>query len=170
MPIDAPNHPASLGNARRKIREIKFGNYRHCKFGPHYLLAQQALLCLYWRSAGIPIINSSADFLKPLCRVFPIRQNITYWFCFTGAETEIHKIKDDSKINREKNIDRRGQRHIVNVWHLSDPPSFSFPTTFNVFLPWTSGWDPWALPLRSFDVLPRKSIFFIQGRYDNCMS
>jgi hypothetical protein len=49
---------------------------------------------------------------------------IAYSFCFTGAETEIHKIKDDSKINREKNIDRRGQRHIVNVWHLSDPPSF----------------------------------------------
>ncbi len=48
--------------------------------------------------------------------VSPIRQAIAYSFCFTGAETEIHKIKDDSKINREKNIDRRGQRHIVNVW------------------------------------------------------
>ncbi len=42
----------------------------------------------------------------------------------------MHNIKDYSKINREKNIDRRGQRHIVNVWHLSDPPSFSLPTTF----------------------------------------
>ena len=62
--------------------------------------------------------------------VSPIRQAIAYSFCFTGAETEIHKIKDDSKINREKNIDRRGQRHIVNVWHLSEPPSFSLPTTF----------------------------------------
>ena len=48
-----------------------------------------------------------------------------------GAETEIHKIKDDIKIKREKNINRRGQRHIVNVWHLSDLPSFSLPTTFN---------------------------------------
>jgi hypothetical protein len=48
-------------------------------------------------------------------RVLPIRQDITYWFCFTGAETEIHKIKDDIKIKREKNINRRGQRHIVNV-------------------------------------------------------
>jgi hypothetical protein len=85
---------------------------------------------IYWRSAGIPILNSSADFLSPLCRVLPIRQDITYWFCFTGAKTEIHTIKDDSKINREKNIDRRSQRHIVNVWHLSDPPSFSLPTTF----------------------------------------
>ncbi len=43
-------------------------------------------------------------------RVLPIRQDITYWFCFTGAETEIHKIKDDIKIKREKNINRRGQR------------------------------------------------------------
>ncbi len=65
-----------------------------------------------------------------ICRILPIRQDITYWFCFTGAETEIHKIKDDSKIKREKNIDRRGQRHIVNFWHLSDPPSFSLPITF----------------------------------------
>ncbi len=48
-------------------------------------------------------------------RVLPIRQDISYWFCFIGAETETHKIKDDSKIKREKNIDRRGQRHIVNV-------------------------------------------------------
>ncbi len=60
--------------------------------------------------------------------VLPIRQDITYWFCFIGGETEIHKIKDDSKIKREKNIHRRGQRHIVNVWHLSDPPFFL--TTF----------------------------------------
>jgi hypothetical protein len=66
-------------------------------------------------------------------RVLPIRQDITYWYCFTGAETEIHKIKDDIKIKREKNINRRGQRHIVNVWHLSDPPSFSLPTTFKVW-------------------------------------
>jgi hypothetical protein len=43
---------------------------------------------------------------------------------------EIHKIKDD----REKNIDPRGQRHIVNVWHLSDPPSFSLLVTFKAGL------------------------------------
>jgi hypothetical protein len=63
-------------------------------------------------------------------RVLPIHQDITYWFCFTGAETKINKIKDDIKIKREKNTNRRGQRHIVNVWHLSDPPSFSLLTTF----------------------------------------
>jgi hypothetical protein len=62
--------------------------------------------------------------------VLPICQGIAYSFCFTGAETEIHKIKDNIKIKREKNIHRRGQRHIGNVWHLPDPPSFSLPTTF----------------------------------------
>jgi hypothetical protein len=56
LPIDAANHPASLGDARRtekKIREIKFGNYRRCKFGPHYLLAQQALLRQYIGAAQV---------------------------------------------------------------------------------------------------------------------
>jgi hypothetical protein len=86
---------------------------------------------IYWRSAGIPILNSSADFLSPLCRVLPIRQDITYWFCFTGAETEIDKIKDDGKIERETNLDRRGPNQIGTVWHIPDPPTFSLPTTFN---------------------------------------
>jgi len=48
--------------------------------------------------------------LQVIRRVLPIRQDIAYSFCFTGAETEIHKIKDDSKIDREKNINRRGPR------------------------------------------------------------
>jgi hypothetical protein len=65
-------------------------------------------------------------------RVLPFRQDIAYRFCFTGAETEILKIKDNSKIKREKNLDRCGQRHIVNIWHLPDPPSFSLTTTFNL--------------------------------------
>jgi hypothetical protein len=36
-------------------------------------------------------------------------------FCFTGAETETSKIKDDSKIDREKNIDPRGLRQFGTV-------------------------------------------------------
>ncbi len=35
---------------------------------------------------------------------------LLYW-----AETEIHKIKDDSKIDREKNIDRLGPSRIRTV-------------------------------------------------------
>jgi hypothetical protein len=50
--------------------------------------------------------------LQVIRRVLPIHQDIAYSFCFTGAETEIHKIKDDSKIEREKNMDRRGPRQI----------------------------------------------------------
>jgi hypothetical protein len=60
LPIDAPNHPALLGDARRtekKIREIKFGNYTRSKFGPRCLLAQGALLRQYI-GAGIPIFDS----------------------------------------------------------------------------------------------------------------
>jgi hypothetical protein len=36
--------------------------------------------------------------LQVIRRVVPIRLDIAYSFCFTGAETEIHKIKDNSKI------------------------------------------------------------------------
>ncbi len=32
--------------------------------------------------------------------VLPIHEDIAYWFCFTVAETEIHKMKDDSQIKR----------------------------------------------------------------------
>jgi hypothetical protein len=32
--------------------------------------------------------------------------------CFTGAETEIPKIKDDSKIKRQTNLDHRGPSQI----------------------------------------------------------
>jgi hypothetical protein len=45
-------------------------------------------------------------------RVLPIRQDITYWFCFTGAETEIHKIKDDNKF-REKRTSIAAVRDIL---------------------------------------------------------
>ncbi len=77
-----------------------------------------------WRWAGS---------LQVIRRILPFRQDIAYSFCFTGAETEIHKIKDDSKIDREKNIYRCGPSQIGTVWHILDPPTFSLPTTFNEF-------------------------------------
>jgi hypothetical protein len=67
---------------------------------------------------------------RSYCSVLPIRQVIAYWFCFTGAETEIRKIKDDSKIKRQTNLDRQGLRPLPNVCHLPDPPWFSVQTTF----------------------------------------
>jgi hypothetical protein len=36
-------------------------------------------------------------------------------FALLGRKTEIRKIKDDSKIDGEKNIDRRGPRQIGTV-------------------------------------------------------
>jgi hypothetical protein len=47
LPIDAPNHPALLGDARsteKKISEIKFEKYRGSKFRPCCPLAQGASL------------------------------------------------------------------------------------------------------------------------------
>jgi hypothetical protein len=69
--------------------------------------------------------------LQLIRRVLPNCQDITYSFCFTGAKREIHKIKDDSKIRMQTNLDRRGLRPIPIICHLLDPPSFSLPTTFN---------------------------------------
>ena len=43
--------------------------------------------------------------------VSPIQEDIAYWFCFTGAETEMDKIKDDSKLNGK-------QISIATVWDL----------------------------------------------------
>ncbi len=52
-------------------------------------------------------------------RVLPNRQDIAYSFCFTMAETEIHKIKDDSKISKANKP--RSPRCEANSHHL--PPS-----------------------------------------------
>jgi hypothetical protein len=67
------------------------------------------------RIRSILVITSKKETLQVIRCVLPIRQGIAYSFCFTGAETEIHKIKDDSKIDREKNIDRRGPSQIGTV-------------------------------------------------------
>jgi hypothetical protein len=73
--------------------------------------------------------------LQIIRRVVPIRQDIAYSFCFTGAETEIHKIKENSKIIMQTNLDRRGLRPIPIICHCLDPPSFSLPTTFKPSFP-----------------------------------
>jgi hypothetical protein len=57
--------------------------------------------------------------LQVIRRVLPIRQDIAYSFCFTGAETD-----DDIKSLRQTNLDRRGLRPIPIICHLLDPPLF----------------------------------------------
>jgi hypothetical protein len=54
------------------------------------------------------------------------------------AETELHKIKDDSKIKRQKNLDRRSPRPNPIIFHLPDPSSFLLLTTFK-------GSDQWKI-------------------------
>jgi len=66
------------------------------------------------------------------CSVSPICENVAYTFCFTGAETERHKIKDDSQIIRQTNLDRRALWQLPIICHLLDPPSFSLPITFKL--------------------------------------
>jgi hypothetical protein len=66
----------------------------------------------------------------------PNGQDIAYSFCFTGAETEIHKIKDDGKISKANKP--QSPRSEANSYHLPPslppPPSFSLPTTFKEVL------------------------------------
>ena len=67
------------------------------------------------RIRSIFVITSKKETLQVIRRVLPICQVIAYSFCFTWAETEIHKNKEDSKTDREKNIDHRGPSQIGTV-------------------------------------------------------
>jgi hypothetical protein len=87
---------------KKKNREIKFQNYRRCKFGPHYLLAQGIVASIYWRSAGILILNSSADFLNSLCRVLPIRQDLPIDFALLGRKRKYIKSKTTAKLTEKR--------------------------------------------------------------------
>jgi hypothetical protein len=73
LPIDAPNHHALRGDARgteKKIREIKFENYRRNKFRPCCLLAQGTCLS--------PSITqkTNSNRRRIICCVFPFHGDI----------------------------------------------------------------------------------------------
>jgi hypothetical protein len=53
-------------------------------------------------------------------------------FALLGRKRKYIKSKTDSKIDREKNIDRRGPRQNGTDWHIPDPPTFWLPTTFKM--------------------------------------
>jgi hypothetical protein len=55
---------------------------------------------LVTRDLDLKSYNDAANkiTLQVIRCVLPIRLEIAYSFCFTGAETEIHKIQDDSKM------------------------------------------------------------------------
>ncbi len=73
---------------------------------------------------SILVITSKKETLQVIRSVLPIRQDIAYSFCFSGAETEIHKIKDDIKIDKRK--EHRSPRSEPNWDSLthSRPPYF----------------------------------------------
>ncbi len=56
------------------------------------------------------------------------------------AETEIHRIKDDDKIKRQKNIDCHCLRQRPNLWYLPWPPRFTWQTTFKGTQDWEFFW------------------------------
>jgi hypothetical protein len=61
-------------NLRKKIWKFKTLQI----WTPLPIGATGIVASIYWRSVGIPILNSSAEFLNPLCSVLPIRQDITH--------------------------------------------------------------------------------------------
>jgi hypothetical protein len=67
------------------------------------------------RIHSILVITSKKETLQVIRPVLPIRQDIAYSFCFTGAKRIYIKSKTTAKIDREKNIDRRGPSQIGTV-------------------------------------------------------
>jgi hypothetical protein len=61
-------------NLRNKIRKLITLQI----WTPSPIGATGIVASIHWRSEGKPILNSSADFLNPLYRLLPIRQDITY--------------------------------------------------------------------------------------------
>ena len=110
---------------RKKIREIKFENYRRCKFGPHYLLAQGCIVAsINWRSESMPILSSSADlFHSPwwqfaafclFVRTLPID------FALLGRKRKSIKIKTTAKLKAKRTS-------IATIWYLCRTYA-TFPT------------------------------------------
>ena len=52
-------------------------------------------------------------------------------------ETDL--IQDGGQVKRQTDIDHHGPKYILIICHLPDPPIFSLPTTFKVFIvPYTA--------------------------------
>ncbi len=69
----------------------------------------------------------------PKCHALPIREDIANWFCFTGPETEMDKIKDDSKIKKANEPRSPRSETFTERMPPSWPPWFSLLTTGNVW-------------------------------------
>jgi hypothetical protein len=102
---------------RKKIREIKFENYRRCKFGPHYLLAQGCIVAsINWRSASMPVLSSSADlFHSPWWQQFTVFclfvRTLPIDFALLGRKRKYIKIKTTAKLKAKRTS-------IPTIWYL----------------------------------------------------
>jgi hypothetical protein len=123
-------HTAPLGDAVQFCSVFNFQIVFRGLFSVNPALPKNAA----WFGASIGNAHYKGEkYHGPKCRALLIHGDIAYWFCFPGAETEMDKIKDDSKIKRETSLDRHGLRPIPNVCHIPVPPWFSLQTTFNGF-------------------------------------
>ncbi len=109
---------------QKKLCEIKFGNYRRCKFGPHYLLAQDASLRQYIKDS----LNYSADFFHSLQR----QQFAAFCLFVRTLPIDFALLGRKRKYVRQKNLNRRSPSQIGTDWYIPDPPTFSLPTPFNL--------------------------------------
>jgi hypothetical protein len=96
------------GDQKKKIHEIKFENYRRCKFGPHYLLAQGCIVAsINWRSASMPILSSSADLFhspwrQQFRRVWLFVRTLPIDFALLGRKRKNIKIKTTAKLKAKR--------------------------------------------------------------------
>ncbi len=109
---------------RKKICEIKFGNYRRCKFGPHYLLAQEASKRQYIGAAqvypSLILQQTSWTLFSAFClfvRTLPID------FALEGQKRNYIKLKTTAKLIREKYRSPRTETNWDRLTH-SWPPYF----------------------------------------------
>ena len=126
---------------RKKIREIKFENYRRCKFGPHYLLAQGYIVAsINWRSASMPIFSSSAGlFHSPWRQQFAafclFVRTLPIAFALMGRKRKYIKIKTTAKLKAKRTS-------IATIWYLCRTyATFPTPLGSHYRLPLKSAFD-----------------------------
>ncbi len=83
---------------RKKIREIKFENYRRSKFGPCCLLAQGAYLYISLHYTE----NKFKSEALIICCIFPIHGDIAKDCALLGGNGNTWKIKTTAKLNSKK--------------------------------------------------------------------
>ncbi len=107
--------------------EIKFRNYRWCKFGPHCLLEQDASLRQYFGTAPVYPSLILQHFAYSLGHCLLI---LLYW----GGNGNMYiKSKTTAKFKGKQTSVAAARDQFLSFAGLPDPLSFSLPTTFKLF-------------------------------------